>query len=79
MKLAHYYVTNHPGTPIRPISQYLGFDRNCGYGYDPVHRAMVAGLIVNVPAQSERADCYCLFTREQIEALKGLDALAQLH
>ena len=61
-----------------PIGEYLGFTRNRGLGYDPVHRAIRAGLLVNVPAQAPKRSQYCLYTIEQIEALKGLDALSAL-
>jgi hypothetical protein len=75
MSSAVHYVSNHPGTAIMPIGEYLGFTRNRGYGYDPVHRAIRAGLLVNVPAQAPNRACYCLYTAKQIAALKGLDAI----
>lgn len=74
MSAAVAYVSRNPGTPIMPIGEYLGFTRNRGLGYDPVHRAIRAGLLVNVPGQGKRS-AYALYTPEQIDALRGLDAL----
>lgn len=46
MRAAVWYVEHHPGCAILPVGEHLGFTRNRGYGYDPVHRAIRAGLIV---------------------------------
>lgn len=46
MARAVAYVANHPGCAILPVARHLGFTRNMGFGYDPVHRAIDAGLIV---------------------------------
>ena len=78
MQAAVYYVSRTPGTAIRPIGEYLGFTRKRGYGYDPVHRAIKAGLLVNVPAQRTGRGQYALYTPEQINALRGLDGLRGL-
>lgn len=75
-------VESNPGTAILPIAKSLHIGARRGtdnsLGYDPVHRAISAGLLVNVPAQAPTKACYCLYTREQIEALRGLDALSAL-
>lgn len=58
MAKAAYYVKNHPGCAILPVSEYLGFTRNRGCGYDPVHRAINAGLII---AKRGKGNSYALF------------------
>jgi hypothetical protein len=61
MAKAAYYVKHHPGTAILPVGEYLGFTRNRGYGYDPVHRAIRAGLIV---ARAGKGNSYALYPTE---------------
>jgi hypothetical protein len=58
MLRAAWYVKNHPGCAILPVSEYLGFTLNRGFGYDPVHRAIAAGLIV---AKRGTGNAYALF------------------
>lgn len=78
MARAAALVESNPGTAILPIAKTLHIGARRGtdnsLGYDPVHRAIKAGLIVNVPAQS-RGNGYALYTPEQIDALRGLDSL----
>jgi hypothetical protein len=49
MKAATAYVARNPGCPIRPVAMFLhvGAARgtNNALGYNPVHRAIDAGLI----------------------------------
>ena len=47
------YVTAHPGRPMRAAAHWVNPSPNpsrCeGHGYNPVHRALAAGLIVGRP------------------------------
>ncbi len=48
MQKAANYVANHPGCCIRDVARFLMphcMGRNNAYGYNPVHRAISAGLI----------------------------------
>lgn len=63
MAAAIAYVARHPGTAIMPVGEHLGFTRNRGYGYDPVHRAISLGEIVHVPGLGRRG-AYWLVTSD---------------
>ena len=86
MLAAAYYVSNHPGCAILPVAKniHIGAEQgtNNALGYDPVHRAMRAGLIYDSPAgvtyRASKRGLYALFTPEQVAGARAASAIEAL-
>ena len=56
MSAAAEYVRANPGCAILPVAEYVGPNGSRQFGYQTVHRAIAAGLIV----AERRNGRYCL-------------------
>lgn len=68
MKAAVHFVTQNPGCAILPVAKYLHIGarsgRNNACGYNPVHRAIAAGLI---RAEAGEHGAYRLYVVEAVK------------
>jgi len=66
MAYAASIVARNPGCNMNFVAKRLhvgaSSGKNCALGYNPVHRAIKAGLIVAKPGKDKR--CYALFPGE---------------
>lgn len=66
MQAAVEFVRNNPGCAILPVAKHLHVaarnGKNNAFGYNPVHRAIRAGLIRKTPGA--RTGSYALFVAE---------------